>query len=59
VAWDERTGIAVFESIKCKQAAAIIDEIEATVLNWNKFAMEVGVSSKLSEAIYTTIKDWN
>jgi hypothetical protein len=59
VAWDETTGISAFESIRCKHAADIIDEIEATVLNWKKFAKEVGVSSKLSETIYTTIKDWN
>jgi serine/threonine-protein kinase HipA len=51
--------LVVGKSIKCKHAAAIIDEIEATVMNWKKFAKEVGVSSKLSEAIYTTIKDWN
>jgi serine/threonine-protein kinase HipA len=51
--------LVVGQYIKCKHAAAIIDEIEATVLNWKKFAKEVGVSSKLSDAIYATIKDWN
>ena len=51
--------LIVGQSIKCKHVAAIIDQIEATVLNWKKFADEVGVSSKLSDAIYATIKDWN
>ena len=51
--------LVVGQSIKCKNSASIIDEIEATVLNWKKFANEVGVSSKLSDAIYATIKDWN
>jgi serine/threonine-protein kinase HipA len=51
--------LVVGKSIKCKHAAVIIDEIEATVFNWKKFANEVGVSSKLRDAIYTTIKDWN
>ena len=51
--------LVVGKSIKCKNAADIINEIEATVLNWKKFANDVGVSAKLSNAIYTTIKDWN
>jgi len=51
--------LVVGQAIKCKHAAAIIDEIEATVLNWKKFANEVDVSSKLSDAIYATIKHWN
>lgn len=51
--------LVVGQSIKCKNSAAIIDEIEATVLKWKKFANEVGVSSTLIDAIYTTIKDWN
>jgi serine/threonine-protein kinase HipA len=51
--------LMVGKSIKCKQAVSIIDEIESTVFNWKKFAGEVGVSSKLRDAIYTTIQDWN
>jgi serine/threonine-protein kinase HipA len=51
--------LMVGKSIKCKQAVSIIDEIESTVFNWKKFAKEVGVSSKLRDAIYTTIQDWN
>jgi serine/threonine-protein kinase HipA len=51
--------LIVGKSIKCKQAAAVIDEIEVTVFNWKKFANEVGVSGKLRDAIDTTIKDWN
>lgn len=51
--------IIVGKSIKCKQAIAIIDEIETTVMNWKKFASEVGVSVKLMNAIDKTIKEWN
>lgn len=51
--------LVVGKSIICKNAAAIIDEIEATVLNWKKFANEVGVSAKLRDAIDVTIKNWN
>jgi serine/threonine-protein kinase HipA len=51
--------LLVGKSISCKHAATIIDEIEAMVLNWKKFAREVGVSSPLSNAIYASIKDWN
>jgi serine/threonine-protein kinase HipA len=51
--------LLVGKSISCKHAATIIDEIEATVLNWKKFAGEVGVSSQLSNAIYASIKEWN
>ena len=46
-------------SIKCKQAANIIEEIEATVMNWKKYANQVGVSDNLTDAIEKTIKDWN
>jgi len=51
--------LLVGKSISCKNAATIIDEIEATVLHWKKFAREVGVSSPLSNAIYASIKEWN
>ena len=51
--------LLVGKSISCRHAATIIDEIEATVLHWKKFAREVGVSSPLSNAIYASIKDWN
>jgi len=51
--------LIVGQSIKCKHAAAIIDEIEATVFNWKKFANEVGVSAKLRDAIDVTIRNWN
>ncbi len=46
-------------SIKCKQAAIIIEEIEAIIMNWKKYANEVGVSVNLTDAIEKTIKDWN
>jgi serine/threonine-protein kinase HipA len=51
--------LIVGKSIGCKHAAAIVDDIESTVMNWPTFANEVGVSEKLSTAIYSTIKDWN
>lgn len=51
--------LVIGKSIKCKQAAAIIEEIESSVMNWKKFAHEVGVSAKLRDAIYKTIKDRN
>jgi serine/threonine-protein kinase HipA len=51
--------LIVGKSISCKPAAAIVDDIESTVMNWPTFATEVGVSEKLSAAIYNTIKDWN
>ena len=51
--------LAVGKSINCKHAADIVDEIEATVMNWPTFANEIGVSEKLSTAIYSTIRDWN
>ena len=51
--------LVVGKSISCKHAADIVDDIESTVMNWPTFANEVGVSEKLSAAIYSTIKDWN
>jgi len=51
--------LAIGKSIKCKQASGIIDDIESTVMNWKKFAKEVGVSAKLRDAIDKTIKDWD
>jgi serine/threonine-protein kinase HipA len=51
--------LAVGKSISCKHAADLVDDIESTVMNWPTFANEVGVSEKLSAAIYSTIKDWN
>jgi serine/threonine-protein kinase HipA len=51
--------LVIGKSIKCKQASVIIEEIESTVMNWKKFANEVGLSAKLRDAIDKTIKDWN
>jgi serine/threonine-protein kinase HipA len=51
--------LVVGKSISCKHAADLVDDIESTVMNWPTFANEVGVSEKLSAAIYSTIKDWN
>jgi serine/threonine-protein kinase HipA len=41
-------------SIKCKQAAAIIDEISETVMQWKNFAKEVDVQPKLRDEIFRT-----
>jgi len=51
--------LVIGKSIHCKQAAEIIDEIESVVMDWGRFASEVGVSKELREAIDATIKDWN
>ena len=51
--------LVVGKSIKCQHAAVINDEIKTLVVNWIKFAKELGVSLKLRNVIYTTIKDWN
>jgi serine/threonine-protein kinase HipA len=51
--------LVIGNSIHCKRAAEIVDEIESIVLNWDRFASEVGVSKELIEAIDVTIKDWN
>ena len=47
--------LVISKSIRCKKASAIIEEIEANVINWKKFANEVGVSAKLRNAIDKTI----
>lgn len=51
--------LVIGKSIRCKQASIIIEEIESIIMNWKKFANEVGVSGKLRDAIDTTIKGWN
>jgi serine/threonine-protein kinase HipA len=51
--------LVIGNSIHCKRAAEIVDEIESIVMNWDRFASEVGVSKELIEAIDVTIKDWN
>jgi serine/threonine-protein kinase HipA len=51
--------LQIGKSIHCKTAHHIIDEIESTVMNWKKFATEVGVSAKLREAIFKTIRERN
>jgi serine/threonine-protein kinase HipA len=49
--------LIVGESIQCKKAAAIIDQIEAVVMNWKKYANDVGVRGKLRDEIYKTIAE--
>jgi serine/threonine-protein kinase HipA len=59
----KRTGIEksdlmiVGKSIQCKHAASIIDEIEAVVFNWKKYAHQAGVPVKLRNEIFSTIKN--
>lgn len=59
----KRTGIeksdlmVVGKSIQCKHAASIIDEIEAVVFNWKKYAHQTGVPVKLRNEIFSTIKN--
>jgi serine/threonine-protein kinase HipA len=59
----KRTGIEksdlmiVGKSIQCKHAASIIDEIEAVVFNWKKYAHQTGVPVKLRNEIFSTIKN--
>lgn len=47
--------MVIGESIKCKKAAIIIDEINDVIQQWPKFAKEVNVASDLTEAIYKTL----
>ena len=47
----------VGKSIQCKHAASIIDEIEAVVFNWKKYAHQTGVPVKLRNEIFSTIKN--
>ena len=49
--------LIVGESIQCKKAALIIDQIEAVVMNWKKYANEIGVPGKLRDEIYKTIAE--
>lgn len=51
--------LVIGKSIRCKEASIIIEEIESIIMNWKRFANEVGVPGKLRDAIDTTIKDWN
>jgi hypothetical protein len=43
------------ESIRCKKASEIIDEINDTVNQWKKFADNVDVSPKLRNEIAKTL----
>ncbi len=47
--------LVIGESIRCKKASAIIDEINGNVNQWKKFADEVGVQAKLRDEIDKTI----
>lgn len=47
--------LVIGESIRCKKASKIIDEINETVNHWKKYAKEVDVHSKLRDAIAKTL----
>jgi len=47
--------LTIGESIKCKKATAIIEEINYTVNQWGKFANEVNVTTELRENIAKTL----
>ena len=49
--------LRIGESIGCKQAASIIEEIEHHVMRWKFFAKDCDVAPKLNAAIDKTIKD--
>lgn len=43
------------EAVNCKKAPTIINEINAVVTNWKKYASRTGVQKKLREAIAQTL----
>jgi serine/threonine-protein kinase HipA len=47
--------LVIGESIRCKKASEIIDEINYTVNQWEKFAGKVNVKSTLHDAIAKTL----
>ena len=47
--------LAVGESIRCKKAAEIVDEIKNTVYQWKDFADEVNVKGSLRDEIANTL----
>jgi serine/threonine-protein kinase HipA len=47
--------LAIANTINCKKAKLIIDEVSTTVNNWNTFAKETGVSTKMSKEIGKTL----
>ena len=47
--------LKIGEAIKSKKAASIIDEINDTINQWNKFADDVKVSSELRDAVGKTL----
>lgn len=49
--------LTIGDSIKCKKAANIINEINSIINQWNQFANEVKVSAELRDNITKTIID--
>ncbi len=58
----KRTAIArkdllvIGDSIRCKNASQIIEEIQSVVQHWPSYAKAVGVSPKLRDAIFETLE---
>ena len=50
--------LVIGDSIRCKKAADIIDEIKDTVQQWSTFAKEVNVQSSLRDAIGKTLLNY-
>ena len=48
--------LVVGESIRCKNASQIIDQIQEVVQQWPTYAKAIGVSPKLRDAIYKTLE---
>jgi len=51
--------LVIGESIRCKKASEIIDEINDTVEQWNNYADAVNVESKLRDEINRTLVNIN
>ncbi len=47
--------VVIGDSIKCKKSAGIIEEINETINQWNKFANEVKVAPELCDSISKTL----
>ena len=47
--------VAIGQSIGCKKAEEIVDEINEKVCQWNNYATEAGVAKSLKEAISQTL----
>jgi serine/threonine-protein kinase HipA len=51
----KRDLLVIGESVKCKKASEIVEEINGTVNSWRVFAEETGVSQRLKDEIAKTL----